>query len=95
MSICSFGSRADLHRLGEVPIPSWIQVGEPVIVLFSRCASKNGVVRFVGNTEFASGNWVGVELETPDGTWRDRQGLTLRFKDRGPKSLLTKNSGQK
>ena len=67
MSICSFGSRADLHRLGEVPVPSWVQVGEPVIVLFSTGGSKNGTVQFVGQTEFASGNWVGVELETRDG----------------------------
>ena len=68
MSICSFGSRADLHRLGEAPIPSWIQTGEPVVVLSSRgVSSKNGIVQFVGTTEFASGNWVGVALETADG----------------------------
>lgn len=67
MSICSFGSRADLHRLGESPVPSWIQVGEPVTVLFSNGPSKPGTVQFVGTTEFAHGNWVGVELDTPDG----------------------------
>ena len=67
MSICSFGSRADLHRLGEAPVPSWIQVGIPVTVLQSRGGSKNGVVQFIGTTEFAGGNWVGVELDTPDG----------------------------
>jgi kinesin family protein 13 len=67
MSICSFGSRADLHRLGEAPVPSWIQPGEPVIVLSSQGSSKNGTVTFIGQTEFAGGNWVGVELDTPDG----------------------------
>ena len=68
MSICSFGSRADLHRLGEAAVPSWVQPGEPVIVLSSRGgASVNGSVQFVGTTEFAGGNWVGVALDTADG----------------------------
>lgn len=68
MSICSFGSRADLHRLvGEAALPTWIQVGVPVTVLQSRGGSKSGTVQFLGTTEFAAGNWVGVELDTPDG----------------------------
>ena len=67
MSICSFGSRADLNKLIEEPIPSWVQVGEPVIVLSSQGGQKSGTVIFIGNTEFASGNWVGVALDTPDG----------------------------
>ena len=65
--MCSFGSHADLHRLGESPIPSWVQIGEPVIVLFTRGGSKTGIVQYTGTTEFAAGNWVGVELDTPDG----------------------------
>lgn len=69
MSICSFGSRADLNRLGESPLPSWIKLGEPVLVLFSHGSSKPGIVQFIGCTEFAPGNWVGVELETADGQW--------------------------
>ena len=67
MSICSFGSRADLHRLGEAPVPSWVVVGEPVVVLQSQGGSKTGTVQFVGQTEFAGGNWIGVELDSPDG----------------------------
>ncbi|KAI9987624.1 hypothetical protein PInf_023668 [Phytophthora infestans] len=30
-------------------------------------AGKSGVVRFIGETEFASGEWVGIELERPEG----------------------------
>ncbi|KAF1786673.1 NAD(P)-binding domain [Phytophthora cactorum] len=30
-------------------------------------AGKTGVVRFVGETDFASGEWVGIELERPEG----------------------------
>ena len=67
MSICSFGSRADLNRLGESPVPAWVKVGESAVVLFSQGPSRSGTVQFVGQTEFAAGNWVGVELDTPDG----------------------------
>ena len=28
---------------------------------------KKGIVRFVGGTHFSSGDWIGVELEGPDG----------------------------
>ncbi|XP_014668068.1 PREDICTED: kinesin-like protein KIF13A [Priapulus caudatus] len=63
-SICSFGSRADLHRMADAPVPSWITVGEPVVVMpYTAC----GVIKFVGTTEFAAGNWVGVELDKPAG----------------------------
>jgi len=27
----------------------------------------NGVIRFIGTTQFASGNWIGIELERPVG----------------------------
>ena len=67
LSVCSFGSRADLNRLGEAPVPSWIQVAVPVQVLFSTGGSKTGTVQFIGQTEFASGNWIGVELDQAEG----------------------------
>ena len=70
MSVCSFGSRADLNRLPpDAATPSWIHVGAPVQVLSSTSTPKSGVVQFVGLTEFASGTWIGVELDTADGEW--------------------------
>jgi len=66
-SLCSFGSRADLHRLSETPMPSWIHVGEPVIVTVSHGGTRTGHIQFIGQTEFAPGNWVGVELDSADG----------------------------
>ena len=39
-----------------------MEVGARVIA-----GNKIGIVRFFGTTEFAPGDWVGVELSTPDG----------------------------
>lgn len=33
----------------------------------SYAIGKSGIVRFVGETEFAQGEWVGIELDRPDG----------------------------
>nr|CCA25638.1 glycoside hydrolase putative [Albugo laibachii Nc14] len=40
-----------------------IQIGNYVSVIGGRC----GVVRFIGETDFAQGEWFGIELDTPDG----------------------------
>ena len=42
---------------GELRLGQIISVGD----------SKNGTIRYIGTTEFASGDWVGVELESPVG----------------------------
>nr|XP_012228437.1 PREDICTED: kinesin-like protein KIF13A isoform X2 [Linepithema humile] len=59
----AFGSRHDLTRV-EAPVPDWVVVGESVLV---RPYSYSGVIAYVGLTEFASGNWIGVELDAPTG----------------------------
>lgn len=69
MSECSFGSRADLDRLHEGPVPTWVQDGEHVTVTSSRGFSKSGTIKFVGNVQFANGTWVGVELDQPEGKY--------------------------
>ncbi|XP_076398158.1 kinesin-like protein KIF13A isoform X3 [Megachile rotundata] len=59
----TFGSRHDLSRV-ETPLPDWVIVGESVLV---RPYSYSGVIAYVGPTEFASGTWIGVELDAPTG----------------------------
>lgn len=40
-----------------------IEIENYVSVIGGRC----GVVRFIGETDFAQGEWFGIELDTPDG----------------------------
>lgn len=48
----------------ETLLPDWVVVGESVLV---RPYSYSGVIAYVGSTEFASGTWIGVELDAPTG----------------------------
>lgn len=43
-----------------------LKLGERVIVMSSQ-GSKAGALRYVGPTEFAAGDWCGVELDDPLG----------------------------
>lgn len=45
-------------------VSGWLKVGESVQI---RPSNNSGVVAYVGRTEFASGTWVGVELDTSQG----------------------------
>jgi len=58
------GSKVDKRDSISQTIPDWIVVGESVQI---RPSNLSGVVRFIGKTDFAPGNWIGVELDTPQG----------------------------
>ncbi|KAF5271787.1 hypothetical protein FQR65_LT17583 [Abscondita terminalis] len=60
----NFGSRPDLNKLADVPVPDWVVIGESVLI---RPYNSSGVVAYIGPTEFASGTWVGVDLDAPKG----------------------------
>lgn len=55
----------------NVTVNSWsFQVGVPVIVLSTKGDSpEKGYIRYVGETEFAHGAWVGVQLDSSKGEW--------------------------
>ncbi|KAK7582634.1 hypothetical protein V9T40_014079 [Parthenolecanium corni] len=48
----------------EETVPDWIVIGESVLI---RPYNTSGVISFIGNTDFAGGTWIGVELDTPTG----------------------------
>ncbi|PNF28377.1 hypothetical protein B7P43_G17067 [Cryptotermes secundus] len=60
----SFGSRRDLHRLADTPLPEWVVLGESVLI---RPYNSSGVVAYIGGTDFSGGTWIGVELDAPTG----------------------------
>ena len=45
-------------------LPDWVKIGESIQI---RPSNNSGTIAYVGNTEFASGLWVGVELDTSQG----------------------------
>ena len=56
------GSSTDLTAAGDATKPT-VKVGDRVVV----SGNKVGTARYVGITEFAKGDWVGVELDEPVG----------------------------
>lgn len=60
----SCGSRIDLNKISDIPIPEWVVLGESVLI---RPYNSSGVIAYIGGTEFATGTWIGVELDAPKG----------------------------
>ncbi|VEN60126.1 unnamed protein product, partial [Callosobruchus maculatus] len=60
----SFGSRPDLTKIHDVPVPDWLTLGESVRI---RPSNSSGIVAYIGETDFSTGTWIGVELDAPKG----------------------------
>ena len=50
-------------------------IGEKVMV-DTQTGLKFGKVKFIGSTEFAAGEWIGVALERPTGEFAMHEGIT-------------------
>lgn len=75
----SFGSRRDLHRLADMPLPEWVVLGESVLI---RPYNSSGVVAYIGGTDFSGGTWIGVELDAPTGEcYQTSEGSYTRERD--------------
>ncbi|XP_076261045.1 kinesin heavy chain 73 isoform X3 [Rhynchophorus ferrugineus] len=62
--VSSCGSRIDLNKISDIPVPEWVAIGESVLI---RPYNSSGVIAYIGETEFAAGTWIGVELDAPKG----------------------------
>ncbi|CAH1153752.1 unnamed protein product [Phaedon cochleariae] len=60
----NFGSRPDLSKIHDVPVPDWVTLGESVQI---KPYCSTGIVAYIGGTDFANGTWIGVELDAPKG----------------------------
>ena len=82
-SVSSYDSRNENSSLTDeqlmAALPKWLIVGQNVRI---SPESKLGVVSYVGKTHFASGIWVGVELDTPTGRNDGSVDGTVYFKCR-------------
>jgi hypothetical protein len=52
--------------LGKMPVTAEppLTLGEKVVIM----GKRKGTVRYIGDTAYGPGEWVGVELEKPTGT---------------------------
>ncbi len=63
------------------PVPKpMFTIGQRVIF-----AGQRGIVRYVGNVQFAAGEWVGIQLDKPAGK-NDGSVQGVRYFDCGPKA---------
>jgi hypothetical protein len=44
-----------------------LQIGDRVIVASAMAGTKTGTLRYLGPTDFAKGEWAGIELDAPLG----------------------------
>ncbi|XKL66819.1 hypothetical protein PGB90_010239 [Kerria lacca] len=71
----------DDNLSSEETIPDWIVIGESVLI---RPYNTSGLISFIGNTDFAPGIWIGVELDAPMGK-NDGTVQGIKYFDSKPK----------
>ena len=64
--VFAIGFRIEKNAMVSVQSIGNLRLGDRVIVTSSQ-GSKAGALRFLGTTEFAAGQWAGVELDDPLG----------------------------
>ena len=73
LSIASTLTNSSQTKLGSIKsetdeqVPDWVSEGVCVIVTTNTVMNKRGHVRYIGETKFGTGKWIGVELEQPAG----------------------------
>ena len=50
----------------NLDLPEWMVCGESVIL---RQSNYSGIIAFIGPTDFATGLWIGIELDAPLGNY--------------------------
>ena len=50
----------------NLDLPEWMVCGESVIL---RQSNYSGIIAFIGATDFATGLWIGIELDAPLGKY--------------------------
>ena len=61
---CTSSTNTASGNESTLSLPEWMTIGEHILL---RRTNYSGTIAFIGTTEFASGVWIGIELDAPLG----------------------------